>query len=94
MRGASETDEEKDEKRRGALFAGASAPAPAPSSSRKVARDTKGVAADLEGLKTGFAERGEKLSRLTDKAEELNNAAEEFEKMCTRLNRQQQNRWW
>ncbi|KAK7235728.1 hypothetical protein SO694_00067142 [Aureococcus anophagefferens] len=53
-------------------------------------------AADLEGLKQGFAERGEKLSRLSDKAEELNNAAEEFERMCTRLNRDAQRggRWW
>ena len=62
--------------------------------SKRSSRDTANVVADLEGLKTGFAERGEKLSRLTDKAEELNNAAEEFEKMCTKLNRQAQNRWW
>ena len=53
------------------------------------------AACDLEGLKQGFNERGEKLSRLNDKAEELENAAQEFEKMCTKLNREAAGRsWW
>ena len=55
---------------------------------------TASAVADLEGLKQGFAERGEKLSKLTDKAEELNDASEEFEKMCARLNRQANRGWF
>ncbi|KAH8071864.1 hypothetical protein JL720_11366 [Aureococcus anophagefferens] len=67
-----------------------------PPRAKKAAATSATAAADLEGLKQGFAERGEKLSRLSDKAEELNNAAEEFERMCTRLNRDAQRggRWW
>ena len=87
---------------RSRLFGAAEPPSPAPapatppSRAKKAAATSATAAADLEGLKQGFAERGEKLSRLSDKAEELNNAAEEFERMCTRLNRDAQRggRWW
>ncbi|EGB08269.1 hypothetical protein AURANDRAFT_64292 [Aureococcus anophagefferens] len=81
----------------GAAEPAAPAAAPAtPPRAKKAAATSATAAADLEGLKQGFAERGEKLSRLSDKAEELNNAAEEFERMCTRLNRDAQRggRWW
>ena len=65
----------------------AAAPSPSPR-----ARDALGGAGGLGGLRTAAAERGERLSRLADKAGELDDAAAEFERACARLNRPRS--WW
>ena len=65
----------------------AAAPSPSPR-----ARDALGGAGGLDGLRTAAAERGERLSRLADKAGELDDAAAEFERACARLNRPRS--WW
>lgn len=61
------------------------------------AEKVEGQAAGFEDLKNELSMRGERLGKLSDKSEELANASEEFEKMCTQLNRQARggsSGWW
>ena len=53
------------------------------------------MSATMDELQSGFHERGEKLSKLSDKTAELADASAEFEAMCRKLNQQQQRKaWW
>lgn len=81
-----------DEAYREELF-GTMAPA---SLEASASRKIEGHAAGFEDLQNELAQRGERLGKLSEKSEELANAAAEFEKMCTRLNQQQHAHpgWW
>jgi len=65
--------------------------------SNKVRGAAGGAAATMAAMSEAhmrLQERGEKLSRLTDKSGEVANAASEFSKMAKKLNEQSRNSWF
>uniref|UniRef100_A0A6S8EYM6 V-SNARE coiled-coil homology domain-containing protein n=1 Tax=Aureoumbra lagunensis TaxID=44058 RepID=A0A6S8EYM6_9STRA len=70
--------------------------APEDSTPLSTKEKVEATTSDFDGLKDAMNERGERLTKLSDKAEELASASEEFEKMCARLNREKQRGtgWW
>ena len=84
------------DRQRRELFGSGSGSATPNASSPSVKTNEGNIAAaasQLNETQQRLQERGEKLSKLSDRTADMNNAAEEFEKMARQLN-QQQKGWW